>query len=469
MPPGVEQQDTVTVLCTCGKKLKAPASAVGRKARCKACGSTLTITAPPPPVPGAVPPIPPARKGVPPIPTPAQAAAAAKSARPAAKKPTPVEEHHDDDGLSALYDLAKVEKSAEIIDEDVRCPQCVSPLAANAVICTNCGYNVRTGKAIQTQTVAAKPKKSWFGKKEPKPGQVQDAMAPQGSFMMGVLGSVGGGIIGGLVWFLIAHFTGYEVGYVALGVGALAGLGMQLGQKGYSQLGGVVAALVAFLAIMGAKAAVFAVIIMGATDELDESMASLEDYDDRVVEVMLDREYEARNLDYDETSEEEDEVVYKAVAEKLGKMSPTEMNAMIAEADAQEEKDELVGHLTEQSMSAYEGSTGNSADFKQMIEWEKQAETKVAAMTPEQQKAELAKFRAAEEAEAAAEEEAYKKHAEATGKSLGDDDEDGSGKVVAFAIGALILYMIFGGIWSLIFTFLAVSVAYKTASGGVSG
>ena len=41
---------------------------------------------------------------------------------------------------------------------------------------------------------------------------------------------------GALVWFLIGYFTGYSIGFVAMGVGALAGVGMQIGQKGYSKL-----------------------------------------------------------------------------------------------------------------------------------------------------------------------------------------------------------------------------------------
>lgn len=37
---------TLEVVCTCGRTLKAPASAAGRKGRCKGCGAVLTIPIP---------------------------------------------------------------------------------------------------------------------------------------------------------------------------------------------------------------------------------------------------------------------------------------------------------------------------------------------------------------------------------------------------------------------------------------
>ena len=67
-----ETGDKISVQCACGKKLKAPASAVGRKAKCPACGNVLTIEPPPPPPPA------------------------------------------EDDPLGALYDLADAEKDAAL-------------------------------------------------------------------------------------------------------------------------------------------------------------------------------------------------------------------------------------------------------------------------------------------------------------------------------------------------------------------
>lgn len=43
------------------------------------------------------------------------------------------------------------------------------------------------------------------------------------SIVLGSAAALGGALLGGVVWALIIKFTGYEVGYVAVGVGALAG------------------------------------------------------------------------------------------------------------------------------------------------------------------------------------------------------------------------------------------------------
>lgn len=449
-------EQSIVVECSCGKKLKAPASAVGRKARCKACGTILIIGADSA---GAA-----AGAG------PAPAARRSASTRPAAQKPKD-ELADDDDPLGALYALAKEEKNADRIVDEPRCPQCMSPLTQTAVICTSCGYNVKTGKAMKTVTDTPKAaKKPLFGMGNPKPAttpsgkQVQDAMAPQGSFMLGLLGCGLGGLVGGVIWFLIAWFSGYELGFIALLVGALAGLGMQIGQKGYSSLGGGVAAAVALLAILLAKAAVVVAVvipILEAEDNLSDG-----DYDERVVDMMIDQEYAARNLDPEETTFEEDEQVWKAVDQKLSAMSDAEMKAAVTRA----EDHALVTDLTEyMTWEVLEGMKIDPDDVNeaQYAMAEQRASQKVAEMTVDQRRAELKRL----EAKAEAEFEAAIAAAEAEDDGEMSDEEEGSGVggAVALAGMGLFMYILLGGWKSILFLFLAVSIAYKTASGGVSG
>src|SRR5687768_12011709 len=162
-----EVADQITVQCACGKKLRAPRTAIGRKARCAKCGNVFTLQAPPPPV--------------------------------------PKKQQEDDDGLGALYELAAEEKQASRnqVDDTPRCPQCISPLPTGGVICTNCGFNVKTGKKLQTQVAGTgaapggalgafgtaapeQQKKGWFGRSKASTGKkVEDAMAPQGKFVVG--------------------------------------------------------------------------------------------------------------------------------------------------------------------------------------------------------------------------------------------------------------------------------------------
>jgi hypothetical protein len=63
---------------------------------------------------------------------------------------------------------------------------------------------------------------------------------------------IGAAAVGALVWALIARFTGYEVGYVAIGVGALTGYAcVQASGRGMAMA--VTAAIFSLLAIVGGK------------------------------------------------------------------------------------------------------------------------------------------------------------------------------------------------------------------------
>lgn len=67
-------------------------------------------------------------------------------------------------------------------------------------------------------------------------------------------GALAGGVAGAAAWGVLTYFTGYEVGFVAWGIGALVGVGMYAMSKGVGGAGaGVLAALVALAAVLGGK------------------------------------------------------------------------------------------------------------------------------------------------------------------------------------------------------------------------
>lgn len=73
----------------------------------------------------------------------------------------------------------------------------------------------------------------------------------------GFVGSILGGLVGGFIWTSFSYGTGYELGFVAWVVGALAGYGMARASDGCtSRAAGFLAALVALVAIPCAKLAV---------------------------------------------------------------------------------------------------------------------------------------------------------------------------------------------------------------------
>ena len=71
------------------------------------------------------------------------------------------------------------------------------------------------------------------------------------------VGGVIGGIAGAGTWVAIVHFTGYEAGFVAWGVGLLVGLGaMSAGGGRTSTLAGVAAGLIALASVLAGKAGI---------------------------------------------------------------------------------------------------------------------------------------------------------------------------------------------------------------------
>lgn len=213
--------DTITVLCACGKKLKAPATAVGRRAKCPACANVLTIELPPPPP-----------------------------------------KVQEDDPLGALYELAETEKSSarsNELDDSPRCPQCAGAMPSGAVLCTNCGFDSRTNQKI---VAAAAPKPAALDYGRPEKKKAVDRMAAQGSFMMGLLLSFGLATVGGIVWFLVTWLSGLNFYLVCVLVGVCAGAGMKIGQKGYSTLGGWAAVGVTVIVMIGARLAIIIALLI---------------------------------------------------------------------------------------------------------------------------------------------------------------------------------------------------------------
>src|SRR5205085_4078975 len=104
--PTRRTMETMTISCPeCDRQIKAPADAVGKKIRCKACEHVFVIKAPakaPAPIKATKPAK--AEK-------PAKSATAPKPAHP--PKPT----HYDEDDDRNPYGLAEA-------DETLRCPQC---------------------------------------------------------------------------------------------------------------------------------------------------------------------------------------------------------------------------------------------------------------------------------------------------------------------------------------------------------
>jgi hypothetical protein len=129
-----------------------------------------------------------------------------------------------------------------------------------AVLCTNCGYDTRTGKKLAVATAARPANLSAFAAGG-KANATVDRMAPQGSFAAGFVVSLLFAVGASIIWIALAYATGVTIGYVAILIGGAAGVGMQIGHKGYSRTGGYAAAVLTLVAILLAKLVVLEMLL----------------------------------------------------------------------------------------------------------------------------------------------------------------------------------------------------------------
>jgi hypothetical protein len=385
-----------------------------------------------------------------------------KAAPKPASKPAPPPQ---DDSLDALYDLAQQgEDLSRQTADSPKCPKCFAEMSADAVLCTNCGFDRRTGKAIQPQVEragkAAKPGKSGMSAKK----QVEDKMAPQGSFMKGLVASAVGAAVGGVAWFGIAWAIGYEFSFIAILVGILAGVGMQWGHEGYSTLGGWVACGTSLLAMLLAKAAVIMIVVLPALRAEGDSLGDDTEHDVRVVEMLAHDQLKAMHVKPEDATVEQEKVAYAAAKMQIKKMSKKEYDAAIKRADEKEKLDELIGMEAEEIMRGMPKPNNMKEGFAALAAASKQARAKVEAMTPAQREAEIKRLGDAETRNA----EIDRQRAQ-NDRAAENGDDSSSGSSAAKTAGIVVLLLLVFGWKSALFMVLGLGAAYKTASGSVSG
>lgn len=203
--------DRIRFACAeCGGSIKAPAAAAGRRVKCPRCSAVQTV-------------------------------------------PTPESEYGseeansgglDDDLFAGVATNAAAAPTASL-HAVVPCANCGAPVAAGANRCPGCGSNpakAKSAKAAATQAALAGGAKAVIG-----------AAVVGNRFLMGCLLSAAGAALGAVIWFGVAYGTKLQIGYIAWGLGGLAGIGMYSGYREANPLGGVIAAGIAFGGIMLAK------------------------------------------------------------------------------------------------------------------------------------------------------------------------------------------------------------------------
>ncbi len=259
--------DKITVQCTCGAKLRVPATAVGKKFKCPKCGGVVAVK------------------------------------KPAAKTPAPAPLGLSDDSGDLLGDLAQHEDeaiastTAPSADGSTPCPGCGAKLAPDAMLCVACGYDTRKGKRRSAAKALAAPSAAATAAKK--------AAKTAGNFVIGCTLSAVGALIGAGVWYGISTASGYEIGWIAWGVGVVAGLGMLIGYRDSNSAAGMVAAGMAVLGIVAGKAMVFFWVaipmLTGNTSDLEQQRDYVQTHitheiiaaDDRIIGEPTDQQWDA--------------------------------------------------------------------------------------------------------------------------------------------------------------------------------
>ncbi|GAB5496727.1 MAG: hypothetical protein Phyf2KO_18070 [Phycisphaerales bacterium] len=125
------------------------------------------------------------------------------------------------------------------------CPDCGSMIQEGAVLCTVCGHN------FQSNTSGGKIKVS---KESGAKAMAASASVTSAAWLLALIGASIGGAIGAVGWAVVMVITGYEIGYIAVGVGFLCGLGAAIGAQSRAGLvSGLMAVGAAIVAIAVGK------------------------------------------------------------------------------------------------------------------------------------------------------------------------------------------------------------------------
>lgn len=332
------------VRCRCEAKVKVPSPAEGKKLRCPECGAvfrvrgrgTKTEDVAGPPAPsrrdaGAIRSEPRSRGSAPP-PSPSRPVAPPPVPRRAEPPLAPIFAEADDD---PGYEIAEDGSSLfSVVDESesagtTACPGCGASMPGDAVICTACGYDTRTGRVTEPtpSTFAEQPAQSQSRRRTRQP--------MQGSFALGIALSAAGAILGAVVWFVVAKATDREFGVIAWGIGIVTGLGMVFGYRTQDVRAGLVSAAMTFLSIMAAKWLIYVQVLRPQLAELDPAFDGGDFRRQAVASKLLEGAFQQRGGDNDNMSDDEYDAIDADVQKRVAAMTEAEVEQQWNQLDAE--------------------------------------------------------------------------------------------------------------------------------------
>jgi len=262
-----DSTDKIVIQCDCGGRMRVPVSGIGKQAKCPRCGNLILIQ--------------PASEG---------------------HSPPPI----DTPNGSTTDSLAEQEPGFAA-EASHPCPHCSAGMPEGGRFCTTCGYDIETGRILKTETA---------------PDGARSTAVGIGAFALGTVFSGVGAAVGGLGWFLAVYYANFQVGYIAWGIGVLAGLGMRLGYRNANIRAGLVAGVFGAMGVVGAKAVIFFIILSaiftGNTDDVE--LKRLYVLQNMTVEVL-----EERGLDSETATDEQWGSAANEAEERVSQMPEEEI------------------------------------------------------------------------------------------------------------------------------------------------
>ena len=334
-----------------------------------------------------------------------------------------------------------------------------------AVLCVSCGYDFRTKSKAKTAKAPAigyeaKPAKG----NAANAGAGEERAPAEGNFFMGLafgaLFALGGAIVYGVLNYFIGDvpFLGRLAAWSVLGVGYLAGLGVDKGYKGGNVVAGITAAGVTLVVVVITKFVILASIVVPIVKKSVADAATDRD-DERVASMVRDEAMKKDGLSPHSAGDDEMEKYQDAADKRVEKMTDAQYQSYEKKADAYEERDLLFEPIRNE-MLRQKGIDPVKMTHPQEIVAAKEAEAKIDGMSDSEvhQKLKAADAQAAQELK-----ERMASASQKHNSSSGDEDKSDtgiSGSVIGFGIVLGFIFLL----WLMLPTIIAMAVAYKVAA-----
>lgn len=111
--------------------------------------------------------------------------------------------------------------------------------------------------------------------------ELADNIRSQGNLVLGMVGGTAAGLVGAAIWAAITVLSGWQIGLLAIAVGAMVGFGVRIMGKGFTETFGVAGGIIAgfslvvgnLLSVIAYVAKIDGISIFRALAEFDNSLS----------------------------------------------------------------------------------------------------------------------------------------------------------------------------------------------------